>query len=227
MSSPLSPVVAVIPALNEVTRIKAVVEQTLPFVDKVVVVDDGSTDGTGAVAAAAGAVVVRHAQNLGPGAATMTGIVAARRLGAKAAVTLDADGQHFGSDIPAFLGPLERGEADVAFANRFGRINNIPLVRRLANAVGNFITYLATGLWVADSQCGLKAFGPKALAGLNLRMPGFEFCTEIVREVGRKKWTFVEVPAKVVYSEYTMAKGQSFATGIKTAARILLRSFMR
>ena len=102
-----------------------------------------------------------------------------------------------------------------------------PLVRRLANAVGNFITYLATGLWVADSQCGLKAFGPKALAGLNLRMPGFEFCTEIVREVGRKKWTFVEVPAKVVYSEYTMAKGQSFATGIKTAARILLRSFMR
>lgn len=223
----LSPVVAVIPALNECTRIAAVIEQTKPFVDHVVVIDDGSTDGTGDVARQAGAIVVRHAQNLGPGGATMTGIEAARRLGAQAVVTLDADGQHFGSDIPAFLAPLKSGEADVAFANRFGRVNNIPAVRRLANAVGNLITYFATGLWVADSQCGLKAFGPKAVRGISLRMTGFEFCTEIVREVARHEWRFVEVPAKVVYSEYTMAKGQSFANGLKTAARILLRSFLR
>lgn len=187
----LSPVIAVIPALNEATRIAAVITQTLPFVDRVIVIDDGSRDDTAAVSAAAGALVVSHTQNLGPGGATMTGIEAARRLGAQVVVTLDADGQHFGSDIPAFLAPLERGEADVAFANRFGRDNSIPAVRRLANAIGNLITYVATGLWVADSQCGLKAFGPKAVSGIQLQMTGFEFCTEIVREVARKHWTFV------------------------------------
>jgi hypothetical protein len=80
---------------------------------------------------------------------------------------------------------------------------------------------------VADSQCGFKAFGPRVVREINLRMNGFEFCTEIVRETAKHQWRFVEIPAKVVYSEYTLAKGQSFSNGIKTAIRIILRSFLR
>jgi hypothetical protein len=70
-------------------------------------------------------------------------------------------------------------------------------------------------------------FGPKALAQVNLRMRGFEFCTEIVRESVQHKWRIAQIPSKVRYSEYTLAKGQSFGNGVKTALKILLRSFLR
>jgi glycosyltransferase involved in cell wall biosynthesis len=218
--------VAVIPALNEATRIDAVVKGALPYVDKVIVVDDGSSDGTGDVARAAGAFVLRHPENCGAGAATMTGIEGARRLGATNVVTLDADEQHDARDIPALLEALGTG-VDVVFANRFGQRNKIPPIRRAFNAIGNIVTLAATGMWVSDSQCGYKAFGPKAVREIDLRMNGFEFCTEIVRECVQRKWTYAQVPVKVLYSEYTLAKGQSFANGVKTALKILLRSFLR
>lgn len=219
-------IIAVIPALNEASRIDAVVKGAVPHVDRVVVVDDGSSDGTAAAAEAAGAFVLRHRENCGAGAATMTGIEGARRLGAAIVVTLDADEQHDPNDIPRLLAALGEG-VDIVFANRFGQRNNIPFVRRVFNALGNIVTLMATGMWVADSQCGYKAFGPRAVRELDLRMNGFEFCTEIVRECARRKWRIAEVPVKVLYSEYTLAKGQSFANGVKTALKILLRSFLR
>ncbi|MSR87250.1 glycosyltransferase family 2 protein [Candidatus Peribacteria bacterium] len=219
--------VAVIPAYNEATRVSNVVRSAQPFVDTVIVVDDGSTDGTGAVAAAAGARVIRHGENSGAGAATMTGIEAARRMGATSVVTLDADEQHDPADIPKLLEPVKRDEADIVFANRFGQRNRIPAVRRLFNGIGNIVTLLATGRWVQDSQSGYKVFGPRALEQVDLRMRGFEFCTEIVRESVQHKWRVAEVPTKVIYSEYTLAKGQSFGNGVKTAMKILLRSFLR
>jgi glycosyltransferase involved in cell wall biosynthesis len=219
--------VAVIPAYNEATRIAAVVRDAQRFVDQVVVVDDGSTDGTGDRAAEAGALVVRHMVNGGAGAATMTGIEAARLLDATCVVTLDADEQHDPADIPALLSPIEKNEADIVFANRFGQRNKIPLIRRFFNGIGNIVSFAATGLWVSDSQCGFKAFGPKALSQIQLRMSGFEFCTEIVREASKNKWRIAEIPTKVMYSAYTLAKGQSFAGGVKTAFKILLRSFLR
>jgi len=219
--------VAVIPAYNEERRIAAVVTEAKKFVSEVVVVDDGSSDGTAAVAERAGARVLRHPENCGVGAATMTGIEAARLLGAEIIVTLDADEQHNPGDIPALIAPVERGEADFVFANRFGRRNRIPFVRRLFNGIGNIVTFAATGKWVQDSQCGFKVFGPRAVREVTIRMSGFEFCTEIVRESVQHRWRTANVPAKVIYSEYTLAKGQSFGMGVKTALKILLRSFLR
>lgn len=220
-------IVAVIPAYNEATRIGSVVSAVKAYVEDVIVVDDGSSDGTAAQAKAAGARVVRHIQNSGAGAATMTGIEAARRMGFDIVITLDADEQHDPKDIPALLEPITVGKADIVFANRFGQKNRIPFIRRVFNGIGNVVTLIATGRWVADSQCGYKAFGPVAVRQINLRMSGFEFCTEIVRESVHHKWRIAQVPVKVVYSEYTLAKGQSFANGVRTAFKILLRSFLR
>lgn len=226
-------IVAVIPAYNEASRIATVVAGASPFVGRVIVVDDGSHDGTAAAAQTAGAFVVRHPENAGAGAATMTGIEAARRMGAQRIVTLDADEQHDPADMPALLAALDMG-VDVVFANRFASNvdggkprNKIPFVRRVFNGIGNLVTLAATGMWVSDSQCGYKAFGPRAIADLDLRMNGFEYCTEIVRECVQHKWLYAEVPVKVIYSEYTLAKGQSFANGVRTALKILLRSFIR
>lgn len=221
------PIIAVIPALNEETRIADVVEGAKKFVSQVIVVDDGSSDATANAAEQRGALVVRHPETCGPGAATMTGIEAARALHARIIVTLDGDGQHNPGDIPALLAPVEKGEVDVVFANRFGGRNVIPRIRRLFNFLGNIITFLTTHLWLPDSQCGFKAFGPRAIQEIDLRMHGFEFCTEIVREASQRRWKITTVPTKVVYSEYTLAKGQSFAHGVRTALKILLRSFIR
>jgi glycosyltransferase involved in cell wall biosynthesis len=220
-------IIAVIPAYNEGTRIASVVHGAKKYVDAVIVVDDGSTDDTGENARKAGATLIHHADNCGAGAATMTGIEAARRMGATAIITLDADEQHDPSEIPSLLEPIKSDTVDVVFANRFGQKNSIPFIRRLFNGIGNIVTLVATGRWVSDSQCGYKAFGPKAIDDIDLRMSGFEFCTEIVRESVQHKWRIGQVPVKVVYSEYTLAKGQSFANGVRTAFKILLRSFLR
>jgi glycosyltransferase involved in cell wall biosynthesis len=220
-------IIAVIPAYNEAERLTAVVEGTRKYVDQVIVVDDGSTDETAAIAQRAGATVVQHVENCGAGAATMTGIEAARAAGADIIVTLDADEQHDPRDIPALLQPVLGDRADIVFANRFGQRNRIPFVRRFFNTLGNLVTFATTGRWVNDSQCGFKILGPRAVREVQIRMSGYEFCTEIVRETVQRRWRIVEVPIKVLYSEYTLAKGQSFANGVKTALRILLRSFLR
>lgn len=220
-------IVAVIPAYNEATRIATVVSDARKVCDRVIVVDDGSTDRTGEAAMEAGATVLRHLENSGAGAATMTGIEAARAMGATAMVTLDADGQHDPVDIPLLLHPIKNDSADIVFANRFGMRNKIPLIRRFFNALGNIVTFIATGMWVQDSQCGFKVFGPRALGEVDIKMSGFEFCTEIVGEARRNRWRIAQIPTKVLYSEYTMAKGQSFASGVKTALKILVRSFLR
>lgn len=220
-------IIAVIPAYNEAERIGSVVKSAKQYVDTVVVVDDGSTDTTASRAEESGAFLVRHLQNQGAGAATMTGIEAAKALGARIVVTLDADEQHDACEIPALLAPVKQDKADIVFANRFGQKNRIPAIRRLFNAIGNVVTLMATGKWVSDSQCGFKVFGPKAVQQIKLRMRGFEFCTEIVRECAVHRWRIVEIPTKVTYSEYTLAKGQSFGNGVKTALKILLRSFLR
>ncbi len=220
-------VAAVIPAYNEATRVGAVVRGAKQYVDDVFVIVDGSTDTTAEVALSEGARVIIHPENCGAGAATMTGLTAVRNLGYDVAVTLDADGQHATADIPRLLETLRTSNADLVIANRFGRRNNIPHIRRVANFIGNGVTFVVTGIWLPDTQCGFKAFGTQALREIDLKMSGFEFCTEIIREAARHRWKVISVPSKVVYSEYTLAKGQSFASGLQTAAKILLRTFLR
>ena len=220
--------IAVIPAYNESRHVAAVVRGAGQYVANVIVIDDGSTDETAARAREAGAVVVSHAMNCGPGAATMTGICAARALGADIVVTIDADGQHSPANIQALLDPILTGQADLVIGTRFrGPKNTIPFIRRLFNGIGNAFTYMTTGKYVSDSQSGFKAFGPVALRNVDLHLSGFEFCTEIIREAEQHRWRILEIPIRVTYSEYTLAKGQSFSRGVVTAGKILLRAFLR
>ncbi len=219
--------VVVIPALNEEQRIAKTIEAVRLYADVVVVVDDGSVDRTFAVAKEAGAVVIRHMINCGPGAATQTGLVYAKTLDPAYVATFDADGQHEASDLPAMVDFLVAQKKDVVFGSRFLQSNRVPLLRRLANNAGNLLTYFLSGIYLTDSQSGFKIFSARALEHITITANGFEFCSEIVREVAAERLTFCEFPIKVYYSEETLAKGQNLSTGITTMFKLIVRSLMK
>lgn len=219
--------VVVIPAFNEEQRIAKTIEAVRSYADAIIVVDDGSSDHTSLKAKEAGAIVIRHMINCGPGAATQTGLVYAKSLQPEYVATFDADGQHEASDLPAMLEFLISQKKDVVFGSRFLQSNRVPLVRRLANTAGNLLTYFLSGIYLSDSQSGFKIFSAKALDHITITANGFEFCSEIVREVAAENITYCEFPIKVYYSQETLAKGQNLSTGITTMFKLIVRSLMK
>ncbi|MBI4133773.1 glycosyltransferase family 2 protein [Candidatus Uhrbacteria bacterium] len=215
--------IAVIPAYNEEKTIGGVVKATLPFVSRVIVVDDGSTDETGPRARDAGALVLRHLINRGLGATLGTGIAAALGAQADLIVTLDADGQHDATEIPTLVFPIERGFADVVLGSRMLKGTGMPVVRRVANHLGNFITLAFFGLFVTDSQSGFRAFSARAAQKIEIRSNRMEVSSEIIAEIRRKGLRVAEVPIRSIYTAYSLSKGQSFWVGVKTACRLILR----
>ncbi len=150
-----------IPAFNEAVAIRKVldgiraVDPGLP----VIVVDDGSTDTTAAIARNAGARVLSLPFNIGYGAALQTGYKYALREGYDCVVQLDGDGQHEPADIPALLRVIERGEADLAIGSRFiGPSSYRPtLVRRLGMRLFSFLAFVLTGVRFSDVTSGFQA----------------------------------------------------------------------
>jgi glycosyltransferase involved in cell wall biosynthesis len=216
-------VIAVVPAYNEEQTVAGVIRALQPVADAVIVVDDGSTDDTAAVARRAGAQLIRHTMNRGLGAALGTGIAAARELGAEVIVTFDADGQHQAEDFPRVCAPILAGEADCVLGCRTLEREKMPPSRQLANWIGNALTWALFGLWVQDSQSGLRAFSRPAAERLEIRSNRMEVSSEIVKEIKRHGWRLTEVPIKTVYTEYSLSKGQGFLVGLKTAGKLLLR----
>lgn len=212
----------VIPAKDEGTRVGNVIKKTLLAGFKnVVIVNDGSGDDTEQVAQKHGATVLNHTINLGPGAATQTGIMYAVNKGAQIIVTLDADEQHSPEDIQQLVTTMQREKVDLVIGSRFlKKENEIPTIRIFYNKIGNLITFCLTGIMVTDSQSGMKAFSGNFAKKSNLNFNGFEFCVEIIRNLRLHGATFTEVPINVMYSEETMAKGQSFMSGVKMIGRL-------
>lgn len=215
--------IAVIPAYNEATMVEGVVEATLPFVDAVIVVDDGSQDETGGAARRAGAHVVRHSLNRGLGASLGTGIQASLAAGADCIVTLDADGQHDSSEIPKLIRQVQNGLADVVLGSRLLNTRGMPLGRICMNHVGSWFTFCMFGMYVTDSQSGFRAFSRAAAQAINIRSNRMEVSSEIVAEIRRQGLRVAEVPIRAIYTDYSLSKGQSFRVGVKTACRLLLR----
>lgn len=218
---------ALIPAYNEETTIADVITRTKPFVDGVIVVDDGSIDRTLQIAHAHGATVVSHVINRGLGAAIGTGFVAARRQRADIVVTLDADGQHEPTEIRKFVEAIEQG-ADVVIGSRMltGFVG-MPLHRSVAQIIGNVVTFVLFGAWVTDSQSGFRAFSRYALEKIHIRTNRMEVSSELIAEAKRNALKLVEVPIKAVYTEYSLSKGQNFFVGLKTVLKLVVRRLSR
>ena len=129
----------------------------------VTVVDDGSTDETGAVAARAGARVIRHERNAGKGAALATGMTRALADGAAAIVTLDADGQHPPEAVPLLLAALGETGVNLVLGSR-NRGGTMPLPRRITNWLSARVASRVAGMPIPDAQTGLRAFTSRLAA---------------------------------------------------------------
>lgn len=189
----------------------------------IVVCDDGSDDQTGAIARTAGATVLRHLLNRGAGAASRTAIEAALAMGAEVVVSMDADGQHLASDVPLLVGTLVDENVEMAFGNRMYAPERIPRVRRIYNRIANLLTRSLGGARLADTQSGFRAYRARAARLIEVRSSGYEYCSEIAREVRKHKLNYLEVPVTVVYDEFYGSKGQSLYNGFKTAWQLFLR----
>jgi glycosyltransferase involved in cell wall biosynthesis len=194
-------ILAIIPAYNEATHIETIVEKTQQYVDQVVVIDDGSTDGTGVIAEAAGAAVVVHECNWGKGAAIRSAFQIARSISPEAVVLLDGDGQHDPQEIPLLLEPVLGGKADMVVGSRFLRGNHIPRYRRLGLTVLTLTTNIGSGISITDTQSGFRSFSARAIEGMGLREQGFAVESEMQFRAGRLKLRVVEVPIGANYDD--------------------------
>jgi hypothetical protein len=188
--------VIVIPVFEEAATIEHVVAAARAH-GPVLVVDDGSRDDSGLLAARAGAEVLRHARRLGKAQALLTGIAAARRLGATAVVTLDGDGQHDPQAIPVLLQAAGATDRAVVVGNRLDGDGTLPPTRRNAIRVASFFANWTSGLTVRDSQSGFRVYPLALFDEVHTRRGGFVFETEILLAAAERGWSVeeVEVPA--------------------------------
>jgi glycosyltransferase involved in cell wall biosynthesis len=194
--------VALIPAFNEARTIAAVVEGVRAAVDRVIVVDDGSTDGTGDMARAAGAEVAAHTVNLGKGQAVRTGLSRVFEGAFTHVLLLDGDLQHLPQEASSLLAEAATGGADVVIGERRFERTRMPASRYHANRIGSRVLSWFVGLPVHDTQCGFRVFRVDTLRRLRLRATGYEIETEMLVKVRRRGGRVAAVPITAVYHQH-------------------------
>jgi glycosyltransferase involved in cell wall biosynthesis len=195
----------VIPVFNHARNVGRVVAAAVASGARVIAVDDGSTDGSGDVAGAAGAEIVRHEGNRGKGAAILTGLVTAQDKGARFAITVDADGQHDPDDgrrLLAALWPAGAVAPEIALVlgARTGMQGKaVPWTSRMGRGFSGFWVWAAGGPRVSDSQSGLRVYPVAETLALPTRARRFEFEVEVLVHARRAGLAIREVPVSVAY----------------------------
>ena len=214
----------VIPLFNEATVIGSVIDGLLPTFPNVVCVDDGSTDGSAAVAQDAGAAVVYHPINLGQGAALQTGFEYALLQGARYVVTFDADGQHRVEDALAMVELARSQDLAIVFGSRFLDDRTNPgFLKKVVLKTAIAFTNWSTKLKLTDAHNGLRVIREDALRQVKLRQDRMAHATEIVVRLGRTGLPWAEHPVEVIYTDYSKAKGQSLLNSVNILVDLVIR----
>ncbi len=208
----------IVPAYNEEKTIGGVLEEVLQCGYPIVVVNDGSSDHTKAIALQYPVVVLTHLFNLGAGAAFQTGIsYVLQHTQARYLVTFDADGQHQAADIPRLVAVCRTGDYQVVLGSRFmpgARTININLSKKIVLKFAVLFTNLATRLPLTDTHNGLRVFTREAAEIINITHNGMAHASEILAQVASFRLRFCEAPVTVIYTAYSKRKGQSIWNGI-------------
>ncbi|MDQ3809884.1 MAG: glycosyltransferase family 2 protein [Chloroflexota bacterium] len=193
-------IVIAVPAYNEDRYIGSLVLKLRARGHVVLVVDDGSTDATAAVAELAGATVVRHDGNLGKTAAVQTAFEYARRTGAVGLVLIDGDSQHDPLEVERLIEPIVNGDADMVVGSRFAGLRSaIPRWRVVGQHALRAATNLGSGLRLSDTESGFRAFSRRALEEMRFSGRGFSVEPATQFEARSRGWKVVEVPVRVHY----------------------------
>jgi glycosyltransferase involved in cell wall biosynthesis len=190
--------VALVPAFQAEMTVGTVVAGIRASVDRVLVVDDGSTDETAAEAERAGASVLRLERNGGKGTALRAGLARIHQSGATHVAFLDADGQHDPRDLPALLTAASAGD-EFVIGSRMGEPDAIPAYRFRTNEIGSRILSRMTGLDVEDAQSGYRVISADLLRKLDLNARGYIIETEILLKAARFVERYRHVPVRAIY----------------------------
>jgi len=189
----------IIPAFNEASGIASVVEKTRQFAKHVVVVDDGSTDGTEEKAKAAGAEVIRHERNMGKGASLMSGFAFAREHHCDLVITLDADGQHEPEEILRFLDTYKRTRIPVLIGNRMWNPQSMPLLRRWTNLYMSRLLSRIMKTYLPDTQCGFRLYRSDILPYAPTGSQRFAMESEILLQLALRDFRMDSVRIATIY----------------------------
>jgi len=220
----------VVPAYNEEKTIGKVLDELLEVFppDRIIVVNDGSSDRTEKIAKSKGVNVITHLINRGLGGALGTGIAYALKKNARIIVTFDADGQHLVEDALRVMKPVVEEKADLAIGSRLkGDISQMPLIKRIGNFGLNVITAFFAMKYISDTQSGLRAISAKCAEKIRITCDRYAVSSEIIVKASKNKCRIVEVPIKAIYTEYSIKKGTNIMEGIKIALNLLLDAFRR
>ena len=220
MSDPVRHIIAVIPAYNEAATLREVASSVLAYITEVIIIDDGSSDGSAATVSDLPLQVIRHEKNLGKSHSLADGFRAALAQGADAVVSLDADGQHRPQDLPRLLEESARNPQSIVIGSRLHDKARIPTARYLANRFANFWIAWAAGYPLEDSQSGFRIYPASLLTDLPEHMQslqGFVFESEILIHAGARGIYSRAVPIPAIYSA---ARRQSYFRPVRDIALI-------
>jgi len=218
-------ITCVIPAWNETKNITTVINSVRPYVDEIIVVDDNSRDATASLAAAAGAIVLRHPINRGQGAALQTGNDYALKNGADIIVHFDADNQFSAAEIKDMVAPIISGQADIVFGSRFlGKPANFPKTKKyIIMPLARIFTRLFLGVKLSDPQNGFRALNRRAAQSIQITNREMAHTSEIQAKAFQEKLKIAEVPITVTYHHF----GQKLSGGFKVAKDLLINKLIR
>jgi glycosyltransferase involved in cell wall biosynthesis len=218
----------VVPAYCEATVIAETVGAIVERFRHVVVVDDGSSDDTAERAREAGAVVLRHAFNLGQGAALQTGITYALEQGARHLGTFDADGQHSVADLETMLAILVENGLDIVLGSRFlGTAEGLTRGRSIVLKAALMFTRATSGLRLTDTHNGLRVMTADAARQIDLAQNRMAHASEIINRIARLRLRYAEVPVAIRYSAYSMGKGQKLRGSADIIADLVVGRLVR
>ncbi len=227
MSINKSKILIILPAYNEASVIGNVLfDIQIEGYSNICLVDDGSSDNTSDIAQKYDVNILTHPLNRGAGAATQTGITYAKIQNFQYAILMDSDGQHIPKDIESLYTKMEETDADIIIGNRFFITeNDVPKHRIAYNQIANIFTNVFCEKKYADTQSGFRLLNRKAIELLNLKTRGFGFCSEMIIESEKLNLRIEETPIRVLYTKYSLNKGQNLREGARTARSILWRIF--
>jgi glycosyltransferase involved in cell wall biosynthesis len=223
----------IIPAYNEGSVIGNVLDDIEKSLKKaglnatVIVVNDGSKDDTAQVVKKRkNVLLITHVLNSGAGAASRTGLHYARDNGFDCAVTMDADGQHASSDVINVLKELGNGKAQLVIGSRLTDNKGMIWYRKLGNYGLSIFTFILFGSTVRDSQSGLRGYSRKALETIDWHSNNFTFNSELMWRARQQHLTIKEIPIKAIYTDYSLAKGQSNWNAVPIFRQLIKRRFL-